>query len=208
MKHPLKHWYSVGHDLRLRPEAIEPWPKARRATYLLRQDVKAVLSVDAQVWPSVIPEGSDWRGPFGIWQDFSTLQAAAGDSNADGWWVEIAMHERDVARVASCELKPMGSVTRRKPLGYDVADAYLLSGLSNCSDPLDSRQVLVSTWATRLNEWHLFSDFDDAQAFAALSDGRIERHAPFFVFALFRVLKGLAPPSVDFRPPRRRSHTR
>jgi len=75
-------------------------------------------------------------------------------------------------------------------LGYDVADQWMLSGLSNCGfrPGLDDAPSLRAEWGPRLNEFHLFPDIDDAFLFKRFSDERLRSdHAPFFVFGLWIV---------------------
>ncbi len=70
-------------------------------------------------------------------------------------------------------------------LGFDVADAGLVSGLSNCGYDQAEIAALRSSWATHLNEHHLFTDVRRAFSFRDLSDPRVPEHAPFFVYGLY-----------------------
>ena len=72
-------------------------------------------------------------------------------------------------------------------LGYDVADAARLSGLSNCGYTEEEIRDLSPVWAKRLNSFGLFSSLDDAVAFRELSDRRVVEHAPFWVYGLWRI---------------------
>jgi len=73
-------------------------------------------------------------------------------------------------------------------LGFDVADRWLLSGLTNCvhrSEP--DFAGLKHDYEPFLNRFHLFDDSEIANTFRHVSDGRVPDHAPFFVFSLWRV---------------------
>lgn len=73
-------------------------------------------------------------------------------------------------------------------LGYDIADPFRCSGLSNCGyRDCDFKQYSREYWAKKLNENHLFSEFDSALAFSKFSDKRIPEHAPFYVYGLYRI---------------------
>ena len=76
-------------------------------------------------------------------------------------------------------------------LGYDVADEYMLSVLSNCGFPpgLENVAELRAEWGPRLNEFHLFRSLDDAILFKRFKDPRLrQEHAPpCFVFGLWIV---------------------
>ncbi len=83
-------------------------------------------------------------------------------------------------------------------LGYDVSDKWLLSGLSNCGYGTNETelQILRETYASSLNEHHLFDALKPAVDFMHVSNERVQEHAPFFVFGLWLIKKeeGLAHP--------------
>lgn len=74
-------------------------------------------------------------------------------------------------------------------LGFDVADMWLQSGLSNCGFLPEQEDVagLKGAWAPKLNDFHLLQALGEAVEFKELSNRRAEEHAPFFVFELWRV---------------------
>jgi hypothetical protein len=73
-------------------------------------------------------------------------------------------------------------------LGYDIADAARISGLSNCGYTSEDKRQLLG-WEMRLNDFGLFPDLQDAIAFRAVTDKRVSEHAPFWIFGIYR-LKG------------------
>jgi hypothetical protein len=83
-------------------------------------------------------------------------------------------------------------------LGYDVSDKWLLSGLSNCGYGTNETEIqfLRETYASSLNEHHLFDALKPAVDFMHVSDERVRAHAPFFVFGIWLIKKeeGLAHP--------------
>jgi hypothetical protein len=86
------------------------------------------------------------------------------------------------------ERTPEGSTL----LGYDVADAGRISGLTNCEYTEEEIRDLPPVWASRLNSFGLFSSLDDAIAFRENCDERVAEHAPFWVYALWRIPSGPA----------------
>ncbi|WP_133511282.1 hypothetical protein [Candidatus Thiosymbion oneisti] len=74
-------------------------------------------------------------------------------------------------------------------LGYDIADRYGLSGLTNCGfDPnIENVGELRLRWAVHLNEHHLFDDIDRAVEFKDWSNIRVREHAPFFVYGIWLI---------------------
>jgi hypothetical protein len=72
-------------------------------------------------------------------------------------------------------------------LGYDVADAGWISGLSNCGYTDDEIKTLAPVWAPRLNSFGLLASVEDAVAFRQVCDARVTEHAPFWIYALWRL---------------------
>jgi hypothetical protein len=170
----------LGFDVRQAPGAR--WSADRRAQFLLRPELMAPLSVDEGVWPSAVPETTSWRGgPQNLWSHLASLPRAE-------WTLAVAQvcFEGTPSPFTTDETTPTQLDESWTLLGYDVADTWLLSGLSNCGYHTDEVAPLRGTWGPRLNDHHLFGQLDDARAFAALSGRRVSAHAPFFVFALWK----------------------
>ena len=72
-------------------------------------------------------------------------------------------------------------------LGYDVADPGRTSGLTNCGYTEEEHRTLAPVWGPRLNSFGLFSSLDDAAAFRQICNDRVPEHAPFWVYALWRL---------------------
>lgn len=185
------------------------WPEQRRREYLLRGDVVRPKSVDTAVWPSVFGDGltqeaiarlglpcvslPEWRGPNGgLWDDLGRLHHAL--DGMTGWshrivavaWVSADGFSKHGPSGAPYREKtaPASLGKEWKLLGYDVADAYLTSGLSNSGYARAEHGSLCLRWAQHLNEHHLFAEVGSALEFAILADARIPEHAPFLVYAL------------------------
>jgi len=69
-------------------------------------------------------------------------------------------------------------------LGYDVADASWISGLTNCGYAPEDKKRLSSSWLPRLNSYGLLKELDDAIKFRDVSNLRAPDHAPFWVFGI------------------------
>ena len=87
---------------------------------------------------------------------------------------------------------PGGAAPRSKDpewplIGYDVADAARLSGLSNCYYSGDQDDRGAEQYAEHLNDKHLFSNLEQAMQYCLVTDIRVPEHAPFFVYGLYRV---------------------
>ena len=177
---------TIGFDLR--SIVSDPsWTADRRTSYLLRRDVPSVRSVDTLVWerppglpPPPVPEG--------LWPNLSDLYAAAGALDRAGVVaVRItAFPEEDGPTPESPD--PTGpAVERYDLLGYDVADYWQLSGLTNCGYSPEEAASLAPVWAPLLNEWHLFDNPDDAEAYADVTEKRVPEHAPFYAYGIYQL---------------------
>jgi hypothetical protein len=176
---------TIGYDLR----SIVPdpsWTVDRRTSYLLRRDVASVRSVDTLVWerPPGLPRP---LVPEGLWPNLSDLFAAAGALDRAGVVaVRITAFGEDEPTPES--LDPIGPAAERYDLlGYDVADYWQLSGLTNCGYSPEEAASLAPVWAPRLNQWHLFDDPDDAEAYADVTEKRVPEHAPFYAYGIYQL---------------------
>lgn len=84
------------------------------------------------------------------------------------------------------ETKPDRRPADWKLVGYDIADRGRISGLSNCGYTIDELTTFRKTWAFCLNDYGLAATIKDAFALKAATDLRVQEHAPFWVFALYR----------------------
>ena len=85
-------------------------------------------------------------------------------------------------------LDPVGSAFERYDLlGYDVADYDRLGGLTNCGYTPEEAASLAPVWAPLLNEWHLFDDPEDAEAYTAVTAKRVPEHAPFYAYGIYQL---------------------
>jgi len=206
----------LGFDARemwLEPQ--DEWPASRKKMYLLRDDVSRPLSTDTMVWHTVFDADTtlprpEWIGPMmGLWENLATLQQyleTAWRARTQPYWlIAVTLQHEGAQRdslleryAATADIIP----TLRDPawalLGYDISDQWLLSGLSNCGYGTNGSelQTLRETYASSLNEHHLFASLQPAGDFRQLSDERVPEHAPFFVFGLWLISKeaGLAHP--------------
>ncbi|HMD91793.1 MAG TPA: hypothetical protein VKG80_04045 [Trebonia sp.] len=176
---------TIGFDLR--STVPDPsWTEDRRAIFLLRRDIASARSVDTLVWerppglpPAPVPEG--------LWPDLSSLFAAARAlDRADAVAVRITALEEDGPAPESAGTTGPASESYDL-LGYDVADYWLLSGLTNCGYSPEEAAALASAWAPLLNEWHLFGNLEDATAFAAVTAKRVPEHAPFYAYGIYQL---------------------
>ena len=176
---------TIGFDLR----SIVPdpsWTADRRTSYLLRRDVPSVRSVDTLVWerPPGLPRPPV---PEGLWPSLSDLYAAAGALDRAGIVaVRITAFPEDEPPPEN--LDPAGPAAERYDLlGYDVADYWQLSGLTNCGYSPEEAASLAPVWAPLLNEWHLLGNPDDAEAYADVTDKRVPEHAPFYAYGIYQL---------------------
>jgi hypothetical protein len=70
-------------------------------------------------------------------------------------------------------------------LGYDVADRWLLSGLSDCGWAPGEIRPSGAWSVAQLNEHHLFHEPERAFEYVEAVNLRVPEHAPFFVYSLY-----------------------
>ena len=187
----------VGFDCRQMPDGR--WTASRREAFLLREDVNQPLAVDQTAWASALPENEDaWRGVLGHWSNLDKLRQRCRTlpaSTSARWEVAItfrldATSPEKGAEWVQQNLEPTQPATIQcdwEFLGLDVADGWLLSGLSNCAYEPGLRASWQASWSQHLNEHHLFASLEKAREFAVAVGRRVPSHAPFFVFGLYLV---------------------
>lgn len=198
----------VGYDAREYWRTMDQsWPERRKQKFLYRLDVLKPLSVDTLVWPTIF-ESEQRPAPVGFegfqdcWADLFELQGAvtlAYQEKPMRAWRMVASvlllgpYCQDDDVPWSSRLPPVNPDERGSDwvfLGYDVADQWMLSALSNCGflPGLDDVPKLRAEWGPRLNKFHVFRNLDDAIRFKHFSDERLrDDHAPCFVYGLWIV---------------------
>lgn len=197
---------TMGYDARDDGgDFAEHWAEERRNNFLYRMDVRKVLSVDTTVWPSIF---RDLREPLPahreslalgeLWAKEGELRKAVS-LRAEGGpvhafrtiMVTLAWDGAETRHPASDALVDWVEAPRQggdwQFAGFDVADAYLLSALTNCGflPGQDNAEAMRLEWAPHLNEFHLFSELSAASAFRHFSDVRLASdHAPTFVYGI------------------------
>ncbi|MFO0606355.1 MAG: hypothetical protein U0324_24505 [Polyangiales bacterium] len=188
--------HLLGFDCRvIQHEAQTAWDPARRERFLLRLDVEQVYSTDRYVWPSpfAADRSGSWTG-LGLWANLDDLRHELNVTSGLPPVAVIAISVFERPGVAPPALQPpVQRVTPDapapdwSPLGYDVADAGLMSGLSNCGYAPHVAARLRTQWASRLTRHHLIADPSDADALLAMTERRVAGHAPFFVYRIHQI---------------------
>lgn len=194
--------YIVGYDARVSfDECREHWGSERRKAYLYKEDSLVPLSTDLIVWERAFepePEELPFTGHQLLWTSFLKVRsltkhhANIPTESENAIAIEIILHQDDRDEISQWQelnvpVEPISLETGWKPLGYDVSDRWLLSGLSNCGflPECEDVDLLKQKWHRYLNEHHLFSDVINAFEFKIFSDARVAEHAPFFVYKLW-----------------------
>jgi hypothetical protein len=203
----------IGYDVR--EEDLAPydlWPPERRATFLIKPDAEAPLSVDTLVWPSIFEtgQGSDWHNDWrkraglgdavvpewlgpndGLWEDYRLMlkYLAMQLGIASRKMLVVAITLAESIHVPSDEppytLGVFSGAGDWQNLGYDIADSFLISGLSNCSYSTEESNSAKLKGAERLNSNHLFVRPEDADEYRIYTDTRVPEHAPFHVYGIW-----------------------
>jgi len=192
----------LGFDARVVDEkALIVSTPSQKEIYLLRPDVDLILSTDVLLWPSVFQRDTflAMNPPAGdnvlfLWCDLQRLlhhRERSGSEDARPFAVigitRIDEPDAQVEWVPQCDPVPAKAAAGWKLLGFDVSDAALLSGLSNCGYDGAEISAFRKRWAPHLNRNHLFTEIEIAWEFRAVTDRRVKEHAPFFVYGLYRI---------------------
>jgi hypothetical protein len=204
----------LGFDNRLMPDDFVPfeWGAERRERYLLRPDIAWPKSVDTMIWPSLFAftqyretwherlptkrievEPTDlWHSALRLWRNYGAMTGMLNERGSEGIPLKIELitetpvEEDELWKFLTVmpELDEAGTPAWT-PLGYDLADGALISGLANCGYLEEERDSLKAAWAGRLNEHGLFDNIRDAAAYRVITDQRVQEHAPFYVVGLY-----------------------
>jgi hypothetical protein len=182
-----------------REQWSEPWAAERKLRCLYRLDVERVFSVDSEVWESVFQSDSALTTPAWVgyvqdlWDDSKRLVNELEQQWRDGWrplsLIAVSLlatnEELDQWRGRLGEVAVDPDIGKAHRLGYDVADAWLLSALSNGVLPPAEAEAARRRWGGYLNEHHLFERLADALMFRdEEANFRHPEHSPHFVFEL------------------------
>src|SRR5947209_10085650 len=200
----------LGFDAReMRLDFSQDWSEERKRSFLLRRDIVKPLSTDTTVWQSVFDvdqtlQRPQWIGPTGqLWENLPALEqyvSTAWSKRGEPYWVIAITLSADIASDEDRaywndrrgEIMPSVADPSWHLLGYDVADSYLLSGLTNLSWGIGNKeevQDMYEKYSPSLNEYHLFTSVEPAAAFIPLAEEGARAHAPFFVFGLWLIKK-------------------
>lgn len=207
----------LGYDARKNRMVEDPeWDVSRRERYLISKDVRRPLSVDTMVWRPAYSSRPDflktWNGFYpDLWShlDELTSRLSAFDfRERDGFCVVaisletsgLSSEERERWDKQLIGISPDGThgcfrgadpssiQNGWKLLGYDVADAWATSGLSNCGysgeERIGEAQKLFGMF---VNDFHLFDEIDRAREFVLYTNKRVREHAPFYVYGMWEV---------------------
>lgn len=199
---------SIGYDCKKSPSVLRAiWGQARRNQYLLDLGIDYPLSVDPGACPSFFegqygislppevrrnlgllgPPLPDWIGPHKpYWEDprhFADRLHGLGEDLQDCMFVFVAQDDGNEDRATVDK-----SLFRvKRSAGFDVADEWFISALTNCGLNPTERKDLQDKYLSTLNEFHLISTLEDARRFAADSDALIPEHAPFYPYEIMIV---------------------
>jgi hypothetical protein len=202
----------LGFDARHTTEdcATNPLPHDMRRQFLLRPEIERPLSIDPMIWrthfkyhpginallgrqkPRLIDVDPDCSGGLRLSLERMKQRLSEHVRPAVLLAVELfAPEETTVAEFPSSliyshadpSVVPAGAVL----LGYDVADAGFISGLSNCGYSDEELGELRQEWGEKINDLGLLRTQDDAFAFVEITNRRVPEHAPFWVYGLHRL---------------------
>jgi len=194
----------LGFQLRLPPNELQAWDSQRRTTYLLGEELLSPLSVDTAVWP----ESNDHKRLAEVFEDFSPLPNSAPNGLGlysvkseeilrqttearDSVLIGISVTD-NVAKALQSQhhLRHLTSLVELSSkgwieLGYDVANWWLMSGLTNCGYTLKEKAELLGRFSNSINSDGLFASVHAAREFGNYCNARFVQHAPFEAYGIW-----------------------
>jgi hypothetical protein len=200
--------YLVGYDCRVCTEEIllTAFPAQARQGQLINPFIPLPYTVDTTVWPSAftyeadrpsrilnaVPlDHNDWRHHcFYLWSDLQDMLQSFGAHK------ELAkkLAALPIAITASkvffpqdprwLDVESTGVLDSEfssewRCVGFDAADAFLLSGLTGIGLDSDVREKINQRWAPFVNEYGLLPDEGEAAEYAREIGAQVLEHAPF-----------------------------
>jgi hypothetical protein len=166
-----------------------------REVFLLRPEIELPYSVDGHVWPSVWGMSDQSQdNENGLWLKLARMQQQLVEHGRTAILVAVELLVPSnipafgfpyslIDSTPEPQTIPEGSTC----LGFDVADAGFLSGLSNCGYSEEDRARLRPEWQSKINDFGLLKSEQDAVMFKEMTDARVPEHAPFWVYKLYRL---------------------
>jgi hypothetical protein len=121
--------------------------------------------------------------PNGVFTAIELLSEKEANGNSMSYVIDGNIQCAIPLETSTPERPPHGSVL----LGYDVADAGYTSGLANCGYTEEDARALRPLWAQALNSFGLLQTVEEAIRFREVSDRRVPEHAPFWIYAIWRL---------------------
>lgn len=176
------------------------WNFVRKENLLIRKDIIKPLSTDEMVWDSVFHDQGiklpEWVGPRQRqWDSLDKLQTFLRNPaiSPPYWLIAVTQwlkQDEDSDLEEALGIMPSEISESWTFLGYDVSDYFLLSGLMNCVVyDQETQENYGKIWTGNLNQYHLFTDWQDAFAFKEFCDVSVIAHEPFYVFGLYLIEK-------------------
>lgn len=206
------HWRMLGFDARENAEDCRKAPISSRIRekFLIREEIECPYSVDKHIWPShfeyfpsaarsnglryLEPLNVDAECKGGLWLNLTNMRRRLSESHRRGVLIAIELLASEAVSVNEfpspliySETEPPTIPEGSALLGYDVADSGFWSGLSNCGYTEEQLDSLRPVWRRRINDLGLIETQEAALEFSEISDKRVPRHAPFWVFRLHQL---------------------
>jgi hypothetical protein len=183
--------FTIGYDVRF----TSPIDTMHKSIERLKEDTEIIMSVDHATWHSLFDMEDfirpKWTGPRQyLWENLTTLEDFLIQLKPD-----LSVTIIGVTQFISDDklndpkynypIIPEKIPKKWKFLGYDVADYYLLSSLSNVLYSGNELTFLKKDFASDLNKYHLFDNIKFAERFRQYSDKNVIEHSPFFVYGIY-----------------------
>ena len=135
----------------------------------------------------------EWIGPREAWGNLEQLINHVTQYWAT-WkpsWViaitTVVSDDREIVNLKSYDIKPKHIFSEWELLGYDVADYFFTSFLTNATYSSQEKNDFQKTFKKQLNKHHLFETIEQAEAYVPVAESRDEQHGEMYSYGIYLV---------------------
>ncbi len=193
-----------------KPLAIDPgvWPSvfdidANHAQGRQLNSMKRKREYQTEHWNTIFKQAKplstpSWTGPRIVWDNLQRLKDHLRSTWGDMWkpcWIIGVTEVVDITdpevieEYSHYDIVPDQLSQNWELLGYDVADFYGTSFVSNAGYLEFEFMPLHRRWSPHLNRHHLFAEQKEALGYVAVAYERDRQHGPFSAYGLYLIEK-------------------
>lgn len=135
----------------------------------------------------------EWTGPREAWDNLERLihhVTKFWTIWKPSWIIAITIvisDDKDIVEFKNYDIKPENIGNEWKLLGYDVADYFFTSFLTNAAYSNQEKLDFEKTFTYKLNTHHLFKTMEQAESYVLVAESRDEKHGRMYSYGIYLV---------------------